>query len=309
MQQHQHRHFHTFYQPCFTVTEHNKKTRTKTNNMKSTLLAIAICVALKGFTQPYVDPLHVRYTYGFKSNSGSGTPFSHFYFGPDLPLKLKNNGLFVISPVYEKWNIDSSSQKAWLPQVTGIALALSAIIPLDKNHWSLTISAIPRINGEELNTDDNFQIGGVMLASYKKKETLKFKFGIYANREFFGLFIIPLAGIDWRIDERNNLFGVLPGKLSFEHKLSTRFYTGATFRAITNSYRLNNSNYLRIDDNQISSFIDCYVTKHIVITSEAGYGIMRELKSGNGYNKHYLTQFKWDDGLFIKLSASYRIRL
>lgn len=277
--------------------------------MKSFVFVIAITIAMKGFTQPFVDPLHVRYTYGVKSNSGNGTPFSHLYIGPDLPLKLKNNGFFVISPFYEKWNIDSSSKKSWLPPVASIGVALSAIIPLDKNHWTLTVSAIPRINGEELASDDNFQLGGVLLATYKKKETLKLKFGVYANREFFGLFVIPLAGIDWRIDERNNLFGVLPGKLSFEHKLGAHFYTGATFRAITNSYRLSNGNYLRIDDNQLSSFIDCYVTKHIVITGEAGYGIMRELKSGNGYNKQYLTQFKWDDGLFIKLSASYRIRL
>ena len=277
--------------------------------MKFFLFAIGIAIATKGITQPYVDPVHIRYTYGLKSNSAAGTPFTHIYIGPDFPLKLKNNGFLVISPVYEKWNIDSASKESWLPQVSSIALALSAIIPLDQNHWSLTVSAIPRINGEELNFDNNFQFGGVLLATYKKKQTLKYKFGVYANREFFGLFIIPLAGIDWHINERNNLFGVLPGKLSFEHMLNTHFYTGVTFRAITNSYKLNNGNYLRIDDNQLSGFLDWYITKHAVVTGEAGYGIMRQLRSGNGYNKHYLTDYKWGDGLFIKLSASYRIRL
>jgi hypothetical protein len=277
--------------------------------MRSLLFALFITIALKGFTQPYVDPFHIRYTSAFKSSSGSGTPFSHLYIGPDFPLKLRNNGFFVISPVYEQWNIDSASEKSYLPQVKSVALALSAVIPLDKAHWFLTVSAIPRINGEKLNLDNSFQIGGVLLATYKKKETLKYKFGVYANREFFGLFIIPLAGIDWRIDERNNLFGVLPGRLTFEHRLSSRFYTGGTFRAITNSYRLANGNYLRIDDNQLSSFLDCYITKHLVVTGEAGYGIMRELKTGKEYNKHYLKDLKWAEGFFIKLAASYRIRI
>ena len=144
----------------------------------------------------------------------------------------------------------------------------------------------------------------------KKKETLKYKFGVYVNSEFFGIFIIPLAGIDWRIDSRNNLFGVLPGRLTFEHQLNTHFYTGGTFRAITNSYMLNNSSrYIRIDDNQLSGFLDCYLSKHVVLTGEAGYGILRKLRSGNKGNKHYDIDYNWGDGVFVKVSASYRVRL
>jgi hypothetical protein len=277
--------------------------------MKQPLFAILIIISLKGFTQPYVDPIHIRYTYGFQSQSKAGTPFSHLYIGPDFPTQLKKNFIFVVSPVYENWNIDSSSNKSFLPTVSSVVLALSAVIPLDTARWSLTISAIPRINSENLNLNNSFQMGGVLLAVYKKNNNLKYKFGVYANSEFFGPFIIPLAGIDWHIDSRNNLFGVLPGKLTFEHKLNNHFYTGSTFRAITNSYRLNNGNYLRIDDNQLSGFIDCYATKHIVFTGEAGYGIFRKLRTGNGPNKHYLTDYHWGDGFFIKLDASYRIRL
>lgn len=277
--------------------------------MRSLLLAIASLIAIETVAQPFVDPFHIRYTYGLKKSASNGTPFNHLFIGPDLPLKLKNNGLFVISPVYEKWDIDSASQQNYLPQVSSIALALSSVIPLDKNHWLLTVSAIPRINSEQLKTDKSFQFGGVLLATYKKKETLKYKFGVYVNREFFGIFVMPLGGIDWRIDSNNNLFGVLPGRLTFEHKLNAHFYTGATFRAITSSYRLSNGNFLRIEDNQLSSFLDCYITKHVVFTGEAGYGIMRELRAGKAFNKNYLRDYKWGDGFFMKLSASYRIRL
>jgi hypothetical protein len=276
--------------------------------MRASLFAVFTILVIEGFSQPYVDPFHIRYTHAFKNNKGSGTPFNHVFIGPDLPLKLKNGGFFVISPIYEKWNIDSAQENSYLPQVRGVALALSAVIPLNKD-WLLTVSAIPRVNSEDFKLNNSFQLGGILLATYKKSERLKYKFGVYANREFFGLFIIPLAGIDWRMDERNNLFGVLPGRLTFEHRLNTHLYTGATFRAITNSYRISNGNYLRIDDNQLSSFLDCYLTKHVVLTGEAGYGIMRELKLGREYNKQYLSDLNWADGFFIKLSASYRIRL
>ncbi len=276
---------------------------------KQILFIVTYLIAVSAFSQPYVDPLNIRYTNTFRNNNKSATPFTHIYIGSDLPVKLKNNGMLVFSPFYESWNIDSASDKNFLPSVSSVALLVSAVIPMNKNHWSLTVTAIPRFNGEELKFDNSFQMGGVLLASYKKNEDLKYKFGVYVNNEFFGTFVMPLAGIDWRIDAHNNLFGVLPGRLTYEHRLSNNFYTGATFRAITNSYRLNNGNYLRIDDNQLSVYLDCYATKHIVFSAETGYGIMRKLRSGKGFNKNYLTDYNWGDGLFIKLCGSYRIRL
>lgn len=51
------------------------------------------------------------------------------------------------------------------------------------------------------------------------------------SAEVFGLFVMPLAGSDWRINERNILFDILPGNLTFEHKINKQFYYGACFRA------------------------------------------------------------------------------
>ncbi|MEP7108211.1 MAG: DUF6268 family outer membrane beta-barrel protein [Ferruginibacter sp.] len=278
--------------------------------MQKKLFIIIACLAtLDIIAQPYIDPINIRYTNAFRHNKNNATPFSHLYIGSDLPFKTGRNSFIVLSPFYEKWNIDSASNKEYLPQASSIAIAVSAIFPLDNDHWSLTITAISRFNSEGLNLDNSFQMGGLLLAGYKIHENLKYKVGVYVNNEFFGLFVMPLAGIDWKINDRNNLFGTLPGRLTYEHKLSNNFYTGATFRAITNSYRFNNGTYLRIEDNQLSAYLDCYATKHIVFTGEAGYGIFRKLRSGAAHNKIYLADYQWGDGMFIKLSAAYRVRL
>lgn len=278
--------------------------------MTRQMLFIILCVnGFVALAQPYVDPFNFTCTRGFQNINSHGTPFTHLFIGPDLPFKQRNNGLFVISPVFENWNIDSASNKKYLPPVSSVALALSIVFPLDKNKWSLTTSVIPRFNSEGLKFDNSFQIGTVLLAAYKQKATRQYKFGIYINKEFFGLLVIPLAGIDWRINDRNYLFGVLPGRLTYEHKLRNNLYAGATFRAITNSYRLSNGNYLRIDDNRFSTFLDFYPGRHTVFSLEPGYGLFRKLRIGNGSNKNYLTDLSWNDGLFIKLSAAYRIRL
>ena len=146
------------------------------------------------------------------------------------------------------------------------------------------------------------------MAGYAIRPKQKFRAGVYVNNEFFGLYVVPLIGTDWRIDDKNYLFGVLPGRLTLEHQWSDHFYSGVTFRAITNSYRLSNGQYLRLDDNQLSLFMDYYLSKHICVTLEPGYGLLRKLRLGTD-KKEYDQEVEWGDGPFIKLSASYRIRL
>ena len=75
---------------------------------------------------------------------------------------------------------------------------------------------------------------------------------------------MPLAGIDWKINARNNLFGILPGNLTYEHKINEHFYYGANFRAITNSYAKSNGYWL-IDENQLGLHLDTYLTKNLVL--------------------------------------------
>ena len=276
--------------------------------------AVAICFIITSLcsrgliAQPYVDPLNIRHTHAFKTTQPNATPYNHLYIGSDIPVRFKNGSILLFSPFFENWNIDSGANKDFLPSVSSIALPVSIILPFNAK-LSVNITPIARVNGEELDFKNAFQMGGVAFVSYKAKAQQKLRLGIYVNNDFFGVFVIPLAGVDWRIDSKNYLFGLLPGRLTFEHQLTRNLYSGFTFRAITNSYRLSDGSYLRIDDNQLSAYLDLYPTRHVVMTLEPGYGIFRKLRRGEERNKNYTTDYNWDDGMFLKLSASYRVRL
>ena len=83
--------------------------------MKKILFVFALAVfAAAASAQPYIDPLNIRHTNAFRNNNKNATPFSHLYIGPDLPFKMKKNSFVVLSPFYEKWNIDSASANAIL---------------------------------------------------------------------------------------------------------------------------------------------------------------------------------------------------
>ena len=131
---------------------------------------------------------------------------------------------------------------------------------------------------------------------------------------------MPLVGLDWKINAKNNLFGVLPGYMIFEHRVTSNFCYGLAFRAFTNSYReetidpcfsgdCSGKNYLRIDDNPLGIYADTYLSKKIVLSAEGGYTILRRYRYGfKGENIHYKTHYK-NDNFYFKASLAYRIRL
>ena len=262
----------------------------------------------KVIAQPYVDPLQVRFTYGFRNGNAAATPHSHLWAGSDLPIKLKDRTYQLFSPYYETWSIDSAEKKNIVPRVQSSACPIGLILPTTNPNWTVNILPVIRWNGEKLFQKNSFQIGGAAFATRQVKPGKNLRFGVYMNSEFFGLFVMPLIGADWKIDDRNYIFGLLPGRLSYEHKWNEKLFGGVTFRALTNSYLLQNGQFLRIDDNQLSLFLDYYLAKRFCVTLEPGYGLLRKLRTGIN-DKNYLTERNWGDGPFIKLSTSYRIRL
>ncbi|WP_072037619.1 aminotransferase class V-fold PLP-dependent enzyme [Flavihumibacter sp. ZG627] len=258
--------------------------------------------------QPYVDPLQVRYTHGFRNSNAEATPFNHIWVGSDIPIKLKDKTYLLLSPFYEQWRIDSADRSGIFPTIKSIVFPVGLILPIGSSKWSLTVIPMVRTNGEKLFGDNTLQVGGASFASYARKQNQKFRFGVYVNNEFTGFFIWPLLGADWRLDEKNYIFGLLPGRLTYEHKWSEKFYGGASFRAITNSYRLLNGHFLRIEDNQVSLYLDYYPAKKLCLTLEPGYGVLRKMRTGIN-SKNYISDDNMGDGPFIRLSSSYRIRL
>lgn len=270
------------------------------------ILVISLAYALQG--QPFVDPLQIRYTIADRNDSPGTTPESHLWAGSDLPIKLKEKTYLLISPYYEQWGVADRDQLHGFARLQSLALPVGLILPMRNDRWSLTLMPMLRSNGEKLLTENTFQLGGVVLVGYARKPQQQFRAGLYVNQEFFGLFVVSLLGTDWRIDQRNYLFGTLPGRLAFEHQWSGRWYGGASFRAPTNSYRLPTGEYIRIDDNQLSLYADFYALQNWCLTLELGGSMMRRVQS-TPYSSDGRRDIERGIGPFVRLSTAYRIRL
>lgn len=287
--------------------------------MRIFLVYFLFTLCLEIQAQPYVDILNIKYTgspnTGLIRRNEQPAKYETYSFNLNLPLLFKKDSSFLVfSPFGELWNLDIKNASYLPPQFQCFALQTSYIKPISQN-WTMTFSIIPRWNGYNGRwVDNNFQIGGAILMAYQRTNTLRYKFGFYYNSEFSGAFFMPLVGIDWRINAKNNIFGVLPGHLVWEHKLNKHVSYGANFRAITNTYRagfINNKNYfMRIDDNQLAIYSDIYFTKNIVLGVEVGHSVIRRFRMGykDGAEKYFYKQ-KINDNLVLKAGLAYRIRL
>jgi len=286
-------------------------------NMFSMRLQISFLFAwLSAFqlsAQPYLDLASVKYQYspdagGFR-RSFQPNHFTYSSAVINIPLVFKDSSVLLFGPSAEHWRISSTALPGLL-SLKGIAIPVTFVKPLNPT-WTGTVVLIPRWNGSEtFHFKNDQQIGGAFLLTYKKSSILKYKFGLYYNREFFGNFFVPMAGIDWKINNRLQLFGVLPGNLVLERKVTNHFYYGATFRSITTSYRYGNlKNFVRMDDNQLQAFADMYLTKNIVLNAEAGHSLFRRFRTGISHAKpKYIVRDKFNDDLLFRLALVYRMR-
>ncbi|HTQ65499.1 MAG TPA: DUF6268 family outer membrane beta-barrel protein [Puia sp.] len=273
---------------------------------------IAIHSECSMYAQPYIDLINVRYTNspetGPVSKNKNETQLNYLNISSTLPIRFKNKkDALILSPFFEKWTSLTSVSGNYSNNHYGLVLPVSLLKTIPNSNWSLMTTAIVRMNDANINANGQWQFGGALVAAYYKKNShLTYKMGLYINGEFFGLFIIPLLGIDWQINERNNLFGILPASLTWEHQFNHRLYAGTVFRTFTNSYHDGGPNYWRVDENQLGVFADYYFGKHLVLNLEAGHSLFRKIRSGE--RNEVKNNWNADDNFYFKCMIAYRIR-
>jgi len=190
--------------------------------------------------------------------------------------------------------------------------------------WIVDITLLNRWNGDfaPLRSKD-YQLGILSSFGYKKSETFTLKFGLYANRELSGPLLVPLVGVNWKINDKWQVYGMLPIEANAFYRASTHWAFGASFRGQVATYALNSgTNYVQRGKNELGLFGAFYLTPTLVLEAKAGYLIgsnYKEYLSGDEVDWALsLVRFGDDrvplntengDGFFGKISFLYRFDL
>ena len=252
--------------------------------MKQILIVITVFILLssKLVAQPFADILSFNcqtYSSTYKDSSHWKNRTDDYFLNFFLPKILKNGNTILIRLNTETMNATISPDSSYSSRLSGISMPLGMKFVSKNKKWETVTMVVPKIASDFRDAIDkyDYQLGGIFLESYVPNAKLKIKAGLYYNREAFGDFYIPLVGVDWRINKRINLYGILPSNYKIEFNIiKNKLYTGLNFKSATRSFRLSEKNkydYVRYDEMQLKLFVDCFVASKILVFGEIGYSL------------------------------------
>lgn len=291
--------------------------------MKNRMLLVISCVCIFTSTlkaQPFADIITYSYqTFSapYKAVDSQKNRTDDYVLNFFLPKEFKSGHTFLLRLNTEYLNTIHVSSYNYA--VASLSLPIGFQLATKNKKWKTVLLAIPKVASDFKDKIDkpDLQMGGIVLQNYVYNDQLKFKAGLYYNREAFGNFFMPLIGIDWKATERINFYGILPTNYKVEYNLiKKKLYTGLNFKSYTRSFRLSpnqNNDYVRYNEIQLKLFLDYFIYKKIVLFGEVGYALgkspiqfMYKTDQETVVNPIF-PQVK--NGLVFNIGLAYRIRL
>lgn len=243
---------------------------------------ILIFSTAKLLAQPYVDVLSFNcqtFSSPYKNNTAAKNKTDDYFLNLFLPKEFKNGNTLLVRLNSELISSTNTPDSAYTSKLYNVAMPLGFQFVSESKKWKTAIIAIPKIastSGAMLGKND-YQLGGIFLENYVLSDNFKIKAGLYYNREAFGNFFMPLAGIDWKINSRWSMYGIMPTSYKVEYMaVRNKLYTGLNFKSLTRSFRLpqaQNFDYVRYNEIQLKYFVDYFVANKILIFAEIGYSL------------------------------------
>ncbi len=273
-----------------------------------------ICFSIAANAQPYFDVASVQKASAkhFQFNDNEKIPLYQDWlaFNLNYGAALNKSNLIVAMAGFEQYSFEI--QGAQSTQVfNSIYLPVTLLHTWKDTTWSTSFTYIPKVNSyNPIQVNKNtMQHGGAIIFNHSINNHFKYSIGMYYNREFFGNYIMPLLGIEWKASPRLHVFGLLPNDFTVDYKLNKAFHTGFVFKGLTTSFRYqptSANDYYRMDEGQLKLFVDLYITKSLVLNIEEGMIVNRRyiIKEKNSnpafkYNVRESTIFKI--GLYYRL--------
>jgi hypothetical protein len=264
---------------------------------KLKLLLYLLLFSAQGISQPFVDLFNSRFQsfpgISYSGESKKNLSATQWQTSLLAPVVRKNKDVFLVGLNYSLLNFTVKGDTTYSTTLRSHGVHVGYNKQWKNEKWKTLFLFIARANTRLSDlTSTDMQYGGVLLFNYKHKENVRYRLGLYYNREYFGNFFIPLVGIEWKINKSLNFFGDLPNSLNLEKKFHEKFYAGIIFLSMTSSYRTestsNVDDFIRegekgVGHNQLKLFLNYYVTKHLVVYAEAGktYGRSFQLFQNN----------------------------
>ncbi len=240
-----------------------------------------------GIGQRYVELARFYYSTtdrNYFEQSDSNTRIKELGLDITVPVVINENDAILTGLIYERIQtklFETGPEETF--SVAGVRVGLS------KKHsekWSGTYLLLPKLASDFKNiTWKDFQLGGIALLKYTKRENLNYKIGVYFNTELSGPFVAPLLGLYYlRNDEKVEVNLMLPFLADMNVRLVNKVYAGLNFTGLVRSYHLSElpasetGGYVVKASNEFSTYLKYNLTKSLFVQARVGYSLGRSYR-------------------------------
>ncbi len=278
--------------------------------------------------QDYVDIIRLGYGETFNNNfegTNADTNISFIEADVTLPVVLDENNALITGFSYSKNSLQLfPDSKNFNLYSTILKVGLASTY---SEKYSSTIILLPKIASDYRNiSGSDLYFGGLALLKYQKNENLKYRFGIYASTEAFGLFTTPIIG--WYYLSPNKKFEMdmsLPIAADVSYKFG-KTSVGLDYFGIGRSFKLHQNNlnnqYVDVSSLDFAAYLQYNALENsVLIRGKVGYSTSNyEVYNNDEKINLGVSAFSFGDdrvqlnpnisgGAYFKIEAIYRFHI
>ncbi|WP_297764903.1 DUF6268 family outer membrane beta-barrel protein [uncultured Muriicola sp.] len=236
--------------------------------------------------QDYIDLATFSYTTAL-NRSFEDTPddkaIQEWNLNLDFPIVLDPKNALITG--ITAGSIGLGLYPSTMPRTTLYALSLRlGWNTIYSEQWSGTYLLIPKVASDfSSGFSRGKQLGAIGLLTNTKTNRLKYTYGLYLNREEFGLLVVPIFGIYYK--SANNLFEanvLLPVKVDLNYELSATTSAGLRFDGLGTSYDIQNpgfsDHYVTRASNELYVYGQLKLTPSLLLRAKIGHAFFRNYK-------------------------------
>ncbi|MFL5765661.1 MAG: hypothetical protein ACJ77K_17075 [Bacteroidia bacterium] len=286
-------------------------------NKRLLFFLFLISLSVHSVAQPFADILNFNYqtfSTSYADSSYRKNITDDYFLNFFLPKELKSGNTLLVRLNTEMLCSTVSPDSAYTSKLYSVSLPLGMKFLSKNKKWETIVIGIPKIASDLRDKIEghDLQYGGIFLEQFVKSPKLKIKAGLYYNREAFGNFYVPLVAVDWKINKRIYMYGVLPQNYKLEFNLlKNRLYTGLNLKYFTRSFRLSKSDhndYVRYDEGQVKLFLDYFAAPKMLLYAEAGYCVATNpIRYKYGEAKRESGNISWNDPVYTPAKRGYML--
>jgi Domain of unknown function (DUF6268) len=292
-------------------------------------LFIIYSIALQA--QSYIDVLKLNANttpLNTFDSSSSSTRINELSLDLSLPIKLNKKFALITGVIYENINT-KLFEKAGYNHFGSIGLKLGFNKTVNDT-WSYSIVMLPKLASDfGMLQSEDFQMGAIGIVKYTKNANINYKVALYANKDLFGPFFVPMIGFYYLSSDNKWESNVMaPLQADVNYKATSTLTVGINYVGQIRSYLINNNlpvlgnYYVSKASNELSSYIKFYFNNTLSLQTKIGYSIGRsyriyDIKDKVNFaiplyyanDKRQQLNSDFADGLLLQLSLIYRVKL